>query len=812
MLMGKAPHPLDSWRAANAAEVEAVRDAATASETAVSPDSSDQELLLDDAVREDAETYVEPATSMPPRRLADFAVGGLFGVLGAGWIAMLLGSGALNRIDLPSLANVIALASGPLALLGIVYVLLQRSTRSEVRRFGDTALSMRVESRRLEAAMARVSAALDNRRADLATHASALLGEGDRAAERLSQISIDMRDETDLLKRQTDYLNQVARAARGDMSALMIDLPRAQEMVREVAELIRGIGGNAQGHAEGLAEQLTLIVARSHEADELLGAATGRLATQIGRIETRAERTARSIEEAGAQLGRSIDVTIENAGNVVEQTRVALDSQREAMTAMLDHGRAALDDAGRAAAAALAERLDEMGRQTGLLAKQLADQDAAARALVANLEYALGAIESRFEALGATGTEQTADLAELILNLSGHIDNVSSALSNSMSGTRTLTDRANGLRMAFEGIVAHIEHDLPTVMQRMDAEASRGDQAMRGVTAQAEQLASTIERATDRLGSADLLIDRQRDAIAGLGDQAARRMATIAAEGDEMLDKQRALSDAFAEEAAARLEALRDHSNELGRLIAESESNMRSLAELSGSRLVDAILKVRETAAEAARGAREALESIIPDASERLARSGAEAIERTFGDAITQRIHLISDTAEAAVSAANIASEKLLTQMLSIAAASADMEKRVATAQARHEAIGEESFAREVASLVEQLNSAAIDVTKILSHDVPDGAWAAYLHGDHGAFTRAAVRLLTSGQIAQVAALYDENPDFHEHVNRYIHDFEALLRRVLASRDGGPLGVTMLSSDMGKLYVALAQAIERLLI
>ena len=47
-------------------------------------------------------------------------------------------------------------------------------------------------------------------------------------------------------------------------------------------------------------------------------------------------------------------------------------------------------------------------------------------------------------------------------------------------------------------------------------------------------------------------------------------------------------------------------------------------------------------------------------------------------------------------------------------------------------------------------------------------------------------------------------------MNRYIHDFEAMLRRILADRDGSPLGVTILSSDMGKLYVALAQAIERL--
>ena len=44
-----------------------------------------------------------------------------------------------------------------------------------------------------------------------------------------------------------------------------------------------------------------------------------------------------------------------------------------------------------------------------------------------------------------------------------------------------------------------------------------------------------------------------------------------------------------------------------------------------------------------------------------------------------------------------------------------------------------------------------------------------------------------------------------EIVNRHVP-----LRRILADRDGSPLGVTLLSSDMGKLYVALAQAIDRL--
>ena len=61
-----------------------------------------------------------------------------------------------------------------------------------------------------------------------------------------------------------------------------------------------------------------------------------------------------------------------------------------------------------------------------------------------------------------------------------------------------------------------------------------------------------------------------------------------------------------------------------------------------------------------------------------------------------------------------------------------------------------------------------------------------------------------------MAAVYEGDGEFRETVNRYIADFEAMLREVLSTRDGNAIAVTLLSSDVGKLYVALAQAIDRL--
>jgi regulator of sirC expression with transglutaminase-like and TPR domain len=69
---------------------------------------------------------------------------------------------------------------------------------------------------------------------------------------------------------------------------------------------------------------------------------------------------------------------------------------------------------------------------------------------------------------------------------------------------------------------------------------------------------------------------------------------------------------------------------------------------------------------------------------------------------------------------------------------------------------------------------------------------------------------MDSTEAKAIVQIYERDREFHEHVSRYIHDFEAMLRQVLSARDGQALGVTLLSSDMGKLYVALAQAIQRL--
>ena len=148
--------------------------------------------------------------------------------------------------------------------------------------------------------------------------------------------------------------------------------------------------------------------------------------------------------------------------------------------------------------------------------------------------------------------------------------------------------------------------------------------------------------------------------------------------------------------------------------------------------------------------------------------------------------------------------------MQAIADSTAIVESRLEEARVERENADQDTLARRVSLLIESLNSASIAIAKAFSSDVSDSAWSAYLKGDRGVFTRRAVRLLDASDAREIARLHEDDPAFRDQVNRYIHDFESMLRQILSQRDGSPLGVTILSSDMGKLYVALAQAIERL--
>jgi len=242
----------------------------------------------------------------------------------------------------------------------------------------------------------------------------------------------------------------------------------------------------------------------------------------------------------------------------------------------------------------------------------------------------------------------------------------------------------------------------------------------------------------------------------------------------------------------------------------EFDSRTEQLANKAQEELSQALDRLAQSARESVSTISETGAASISQLADKLGIEGAEAINRAIRATAAEATGRLEQAAAHASGVSREAAIQLREQLGAVSQLVENLEQRIIQARARAEEQVDNDFSRRVALITEALNSNAIDIAKALSTEVSDTAWAAYLRGDRGIFTRRAVSLLDASETKSIQQIYERDQDFREHVSRFIHDFEAMLRQVLSTRDGNALGVTLLSSDMGKLYVTLAQGIERL--
>ncbi len=702
-----------------------------------------------------------------------------------GWLSLLGSVYGRRWAETPptieTFATIIAVGCAPLALIGIIFALATQGGRSMTRRITDASTQMRGEQARLEAAVAHVTRQLALEQGELSEANDRLMSLGEEAVHRMKAATVAMRDEVETLTRYGQSLKFSATSARADLAVLLADLPKAQLETRQMVSALQEAGITAHERAGALDAQLASLTQRGREADEIAGGAAQKLAAHLARVESISATAGARLEDAAATMTGAIDSALERAAVAGDTARQNIDAQGAAMVALVDQTEAALSRTGADAADAIAARVDDVTERLEALGALLASQSQTTSTLLDDVRSGLEGVDARFDVLDDKGVERAERLTNALASLDRHAATLTSSLEVGTTTADTLIARAETLMTALDASAREIDETLPAALGRLDLRTD----ASRAKIDETAPAVSQLER--DASSTLDRLI-----------------------EAEALLAKQRASLDALAGDADRRLDATRDAAAQLVTAVEHAEATTRTLADGAGAQLVEAMVRVRETANAAAERARDAIGAVIPEATAQFSESARTALAAAITREVEVHIAELAHTAERAVESATKASDMLMRQMLTIAETSAQVEARIADARVDVERGDRDNFARRVALLIESLNSTAIDVTKILSNDVTDGAWASYLRGDRGVFTRRAVRLLDSGEVKEIVRKYDEESEFREQVNRYIHDFEAMLRNVLATRDGSALGVTLLSSDMGKLYVALAQAIERL--
>ncbi len=116
-------------------------------------------------------------------------LGWTLSLLAIGWVGFSAWSAgqalSVAAISSPAIAQWLAIAAGPLALIGLLWLVFGRTRRKEAENFTRSVVTMRQESRSLEALLAVLRQRIDDNHAALRAMSTELMSLGDEATHRL---------------------------------------------------------------------------------------------------------------------------------------------------------------------------------------------------------------------------------------------------------------------------------------------------------------------------------------------------------------------------------------------------------------------------------------------------------------------------------------------------------------------------------------------------------------------------------------------------------------------------------------------------
>ncbi|WP_162789433.1 ATPase [Altererythrobacter sp. ZODW24] len=576
---------------------------------------------------------------------------------------------------------------------------------------------------------------------------------------------------TDLDNREVDALAAMRRRADALVEELSTARSTLEEQEEETIQSLRSRMGELRDGSSAIGNSL--------RESEKTGIATWQ--AQVESLRTRLTEVIEEVQEIDSAAIASANTRLQGLRDEATSIDEKLVERDQLFHQQVEERRADMVAQEEAAATAMMGQMDTLD---GAIAQRRDDHAAHVAAMEEqgeSLTARLSELEAQMSAIAAQGEDAQRSIAGGSDNLAARLADSREALETTGNEISELTEASVRLLELIQAAAQHSGEELP-------ASVGMAEERLSTLASQAENVRSIVAEADEKgRGLSDYVIKAEAH-----GREAANEL--------ESLQERLKASDG---DHALRIDEMRSG------LAALHDDSVR-VAERSQGELRDAIAALEA----AAGGAVAALGQGSADQVRALADSVGDQAAQSIDRALRERTsNSIAELDQAAAKAANVgrdATVQLRDQLALVNELTGNLETRVSHARERAQEQIDNDFARRVALITESLNSNAIDIAKSLSTDVTDTSWAAYLRGDRGIFTRRAVRLLDNQEARDIAGLYDEDPDFNDHVSRYIHDFEAMLRSLLSTRDGNALGVTLLSSDMGKLYVALAQSIERL--
>ncbi|WP_108790539.1 ATPase [Erythrobacter sp. Alg231-14] len=746
--------------------------------------------------------------------------------------------------------------SVPVLLVGVGWLLTLRHSRAEAKRFAETAAMLSQESSELETRLTVVNRELSLAREFLGAQSRELESLGRVASERISTHAGELQDLIKSNSAQVDSIGSASETALGNMTRLRDDLPVIANSARDVSNQVGNAGRTAQ-------DQLDKLVTGFERLNQFGKASE----TQVTAFETRVSETMDGFESQMKRVEETIGSRLETVklqageyrSEVEDAESRALAALNERMTMLQTEAKAISGKLREAEVGAISqldasrkrfeadmtetvEMLDRLDKQAVTVSqervKELHDQaervDQALSARDRKFHEETGQRQEEFDTREAQASEVLAQrMADLDDAMAERREAQTRETEKLVAHSSAMGEQLDTLRTLIAAITAEGEtarHGLETGIGALGEQLSEKREALgetekqldaltesgirlleiiqSGAKHSREDLPEAIEGASSALGS----VEQRAAALSGmmfatsgkageLGNYLVETQSKIE-QADTSIDALQAKLSEQSEDTLAKLQGLRGG-------FAQLSEQSDTFAGSSQDALREALGSLENATKSAFAALEDGARERVGGLANTISKDAVAELERSLRNDTAETVGKLEQAAAHASGVGREATVQLRDQLAKVNELTINLEQRIERAkELSQEQIGND-FARRMALITDSLNSNAIDLASALSTDVTDTAWDAYLKGDRGIFTRRAVSLLDSGEAKEIAELYQTDEAFKANVSRYIHDFEAMLRSMLSTRDGNALGVTILGSDMGKLYVVLAQSIER---
>lgn len=120
----------------------------------------------------------------------------------------------------------------------------------------------------------------------------------------------------------------------------------------------------------------------------------------------------------------------------------------------------------------------------------------------------------------------------------------------------------------------------------------------------------------------------------------------------------------------------------------------------------------------------------------------------------------------------------------------------------------QQNFLKQASLIAQELQKFSVDLAHLFTPKNEEELWKAYHAGDRTVFMRHLQRELKQSQVQKVRQLFQKNISFQTTVENYMKTFEQMSFQASENATESPLLEVLIGSDMGRLYMVLAQIIK----